>query len=68
MPPWKTRELELAEKPASSVAIPEHIVHLAWLLEVPVEYVLKNPRSYTPRTHGNGDPASGHIDPDKLME
>ena len=70
---WQTRELspELPVEAPRSLApgeIPAELVHLAWLLDVPVEHVLRNPRSYTPRTHGTGDPSSGHIDPCKLME
>lgn len=68
MPPWKTRDLEESQRHDTGADVPEHIVQLAWLLEVPVEYILKNPRSYTPRTNGTGDADSGHIDPCKLME
>lgn len=68
MPSWKTRELDPEPRHDAGANVPEHIVHLAKLLDIPVEYILKNPKSYTPRTHGTGDATSGHIDPCKLME
>jgi hypothetical protein len=65
---WKHRQLDKAPQPSAQPAIPDEIVHLAELLQVPVEHILRNPKSYTPRTHGTGDADSGHIDPCKLME
>ncbi len=68
MAPWKLRELDADPRHDTGADIPEHIHRLAWLLECPVEHILKNPRSYTPRTSGVGDGALGVMDPCKFEE
>lgn len=63
------RELERAPVPdPNAPTIPIDIVILAELLQVEPDFILRNPRSYTPPTFGPVVGADGHLDPGKFAE
>ncbi len=68
-PARKLRRLDLPPRHDHADSdIPADILHLAELLQVSSEFILRNPRSYTPPTFGPAIGAEGHLDPGKFCE
>lgn len=72
-PGWKLRSLrdDFPEEPRARLApgeVPPEIAHLAKLLEVTPEFIMRNPRSYTPPTAPASMDAVGSLDPDKFND